>query len=216
MTLGEKIKQLRTAQGLSQEKLAELLNVSRSAVAKWEVDGGTPDIDNLLQLSAVFEVSLDELVGNNDRKMKTKAEITNKENEDFKNHLYDIDLKGWNDGVFGVHIIAEDADLLYYQAKNKDNITYGMINKDYIKSLEAVKEIAQDKSAVEIERDFFLNKPVQINLAKHEGLIIGMLDFRDDDYQKVSIQSFEENTLHLQYGGTLNLNEITKIEIINE
>lgn len=216
MTLGEKIKQLRTAQGLSQEKLAELLNVSRSAVAKWEVDGGTPDIDNLLQLSAVFEVSLDELVGNNDRKMKTKAEITNKENEDFKNHLYDIDLKGWNDGVFGVHIIAEDADLLYYQAKNKDNITYGMINKDYIKSLEAVKEIAQDKSAVEIERDFFLNKPVQINLAKHEGLIKGMLDFRDDDYQKVSIQSFEENTLHLQYGGTLNLNEITKIEIINE
>mgnify|MGYP001419220325 CR=1 FL=1 len=212
----KKIKQLRTAQGLSQEKLAELLNVSRSAVAIWEVDGGTPDIDNLLQLSDAFEVSLDELVGNNDRKMKTKAEITNKENEDFKNHLYDIDLKGWNDGVFGVHIIAEDADLLYYQAKNKDNITYGMINKDYIKSLEAVKEIAQDKSAVEIERDFFLNKPVQINLAKHEGLIIGMLDFRDDDYQKVSIQSFEENTLHLQYGGTLNLNEITKIEIINE
>lgn len=39
MTVGEKIKQLRNENGLSQEKFAEKLNVSRSAVAKWETDG---------------------------------------------------------------------------------------------------------------------------------------------------------------------------------
>ncbi len=39
MTVGEEIKQLRNENGLSQEKLAEKLNVSRSAVAKWETDG---------------------------------------------------------------------------------------------------------------------------------------------------------------------------------
>lgn len=49
MTMGAKIKQLRSKKGLSQEKLAEKLNVSRSAVAKWEADGGIPEIDNLLQ-----------------------------------------------------------------------------------------------------------------------------------------------------------------------
>lgn len=63
-TIGEKIKQLRSEKGLSQEKLAEKLNVSRSAIAKWETDGGIPEIDNLLQLSIVFGVSLDELVRN--------------------------------------------------------------------------------------------------------------------------------------------------------
>ena len=64
MTMGAKIKQLRSKKGLSQEKLAEKLNVSRSAVAKWEADGGIPEIDNLLQLSLVFGISIDELVGN--------------------------------------------------------------------------------------------------------------------------------------------------------
>lgn len=49
MTMGAKIKQLRSKKGLSQEKLAEKLNVSRSAVAKWEADGGIPEIDNLLE-----------------------------------------------------------------------------------------------------------------------------------------------------------------------
>lgn len=39
MTVGEKIKQLRNENGISQEKLAEKLNVSRSAVVKWETDG---------------------------------------------------------------------------------------------------------------------------------------------------------------------------------
>ena len=44
--------------------LAEKMNVSRSAIAKWEADGGIPDVDNLIQLSFVFNISVDELVGN--------------------------------------------------------------------------------------------------------------------------------------------------------
>ena len=47
MTLGEKIKEARKAAGLSQEQFAEKMNVSRSAVAKWETDKGLPDIGNL-------------------------------------------------------------------------------------------------------------------------------------------------------------------------
>ncbi len=47
MTLGEKIKELRKARGLSQEELAEQINVSRQAVSKWELDLSLPDIDNI-------------------------------------------------------------------------------------------------------------------------------------------------------------------------
>ena len=47
MTIGEKIKEARIGIGLSQEELAEKLNVSRSAIAKWEADKGVPDIENL-------------------------------------------------------------------------------------------------------------------------------------------------------------------------
>ena len=47
--------------GLTQEKLAERLGVSKSAVAKWETDAGIPDRDNLQRLSKAIGVSVDDL-----------------------------------------------------------------------------------------------------------------------------------------------------------
>lgn len=62
MTLGEKLLNLRKKKGLSQEKLAAMITVSRQAVSKWESNETTPDIGNLLQLSKIFNVSLDFLL----------------------------------------------------------------------------------------------------------------------------------------------------------
>lgn len=62
MTLGEKLKEARKRVGLSQEQLSEKLNVSRSAVAKWETDKGFPDIENLKALSQLLGVDIDYLV----------------------------------------------------------------------------------------------------------------------------------------------------------
>ena len=62
MTLGEKIKEARKQAGLSQEQFAEKMNVSRSAVAKWETDKGVPDISNLKVMSKLLNVSIDRLL----------------------------------------------------------------------------------------------------------------------------------------------------------
>ena len=62
MTFGEKLQALRRERGLSQEALAEQLQVSRQAVSKWELDAARPDIDNVLALAALFEVSTDYLL----------------------------------------------------------------------------------------------------------------------------------------------------------
>lgn len=61
MTLGEKISFLRQGKGISQEKLAELIGVSRQAVTKWENGNANPDTENLIRLAEIFGVSLDEL-----------------------------------------------------------------------------------------------------------------------------------------------------------
>lgn len=63
MTIGERIAQLRRAAGLSQEQLAEALEVSRQAVSKWETGQALPDIDRIGRLCALFSVSADELLG---------------------------------------------------------------------------------------------------------------------------------------------------------
>lgn len=64
--LGKKIKMLRLQRNLTQEQLARELNVSRQAVAKWEVDGGMPDIDNIKALAKFFNQSLDEFINDLD------------------------------------------------------------------------------------------------------------------------------------------------------
>ena len=62
MTLGERIAYYRGALGLSQGELAEKLGVSRQAVSKWETDAGLPDLDRLIALSGLYNITLDELV----------------------------------------------------------------------------------------------------------------------------------------------------------
>ena len=63
MNIGERIYQLRTERTLSQEELSNLLEVSRQSVSKWETNTSVPDLDKLIKLCDVFEVTLDELTG---------------------------------------------------------------------------------------------------------------------------------------------------------
>lgn len=62
MSLGETIYRLRTEKNLSQGDLAEMLEVSRQSVSKWENNSAVPDLEKIIKLSEIFEVSLDELV----------------------------------------------------------------------------------------------------------------------------------------------------------
>ena len=62
MKIGEKIAQLRSGANLSQEQLAERISVSRQSVSKWEMDQALPQIDKVLQMCALFNITSDELL----------------------------------------------------------------------------------------------------------------------------------------------------------
>lgn len=64
MDLGRKIYTFRKKLNLSQEQLAEQLNVTRQTISKWELNETTPDIKQAKELSQLFKVSLDELTDN--------------------------------------------------------------------------------------------------------------------------------------------------------
>ena len=64
MEFNNKLYKLRKQKGFSQEELANRLNVSRQTISKWEVGESTPDMENLVAISELFEISLDELVLN--------------------------------------------------------------------------------------------------------------------------------------------------------
>ena len=62
MTFGERLYELRNKNNLSQEELAEVLDVSRQSISKWENDKGYPEMPRLLFMSDYFDVSLDYLM----------------------------------------------------------------------------------------------------------------------------------------------------------
>lgn len=95
MTFAEKLKAIRRQAGISQEKLAEKLNVSRQAITKWETDAGIPDIENLMAISALFGVSMDELLSN-------EKDVRKKDDYLFESITeYDIDRPKRYDMNFG-------------------------------------------------------------------------------------------------------------------
>lgn len=74
----EKLKELRSSRGLTQEELAEALFVSRTAISKWESGRGYPGIDSLKEISTFFSVTIDELLSG--EKLVSIAEKENKSN----------------------------------------------------------------------------------------------------------------------------------------
>lgn len=87
MDFGDKLKQYRVAQGLSQEQLAEKIGVSRQAITKWETKRGLPDVENMIILAELFKLTLDELVLSEVKKQENQPQIFVSET------VYDIDTQ---------------------------------------------------------------------------------------------------------------------------
>ena len=91
MEFGNKLRTLRKAKGLSQENLAKQLGISRQAISKWESNLSQPDIDNIIQLCKIFQISADELLG-----VDVTSEISSAHS---KNLAYNTDLNKYKRGT---------------------------------------------------------------------------------------------------------------------
>lgn len=105
MKFPERLQALRKEKGYSQEKLADLLNVSRQSVSKWESGQSYPEIDKLIVLSDLFNITLGELVkGKSPEDIKSLDDEMDKEDandeedeDDFEDYLL---LGGFLIGTF--------------------------------------------------------------------------------------------------------------------
>lgn len=81
MNIGEKIYNLRKKKNLSQEELANILNVSRQSISKWETGESTPDLDKIVPLCNFFEISTDEFLKGKDIVYERKLKEEKKKNK---------------------------------------------------------------------------------------------------------------------------------------
>lgn len=156
MNFGERLKQIRNNQGLSQEQLAEKIGVSRQAITKWETNRGLPDVENMIILAEIFKMTLDELVLQRTDEQERNEAIFESET------VYDIDCNKHFDIRIGsagkisictcddekIHIklqsdVLDNVNSLYKVKidENKRRLDIECQNKNTISRLEAEKSI---------------------------------------------------------------------------
>lgn len=98
--IAERIKTLRTNKGLSQRKLAQILDMANSTISGWESDYSLPCIEELKKLSKLFDVSIDYIIGITDIKEPAQLQTSMlKYTDKEKNVLYAVASTGLNPDV---------------------------------------------------------------------------------------------------------------------
>ena len=84
MDIGEKLFELRKGKNLSQEEVAEKLNVTRQTVSKWETNQSTPDFDKIIPICELFEITTEELLTGKkpEEKVEEEAEVKKEDVEE--------------------------------------------------------------------------------------------------------------------------------------
>jgi len=150
MQFNEKLKMLRKEKGFTQESLADKLNVSRQAITKWESGDGIPDIENLKQISILFNTTIDELVKEdkdiNLENKKNYSEIYELEIEHTKHFDINIDkinelkIMSNNEEKVKIEILSNEEENLKESFKVKFDDIYNKLDID-IKNKKKVEDI---------------------------------------------------------------------------
>ena len=113
MELSEKILQLRKALGLSQEQLAEQVGVSRQSISKWETGQSTPELEKVVELSRIFGISTDELLGNLSQKQEDSSPVNHVNDYVRANLLRRFFTLGWITALIGILALVVEWISLY-------------------------------------------------------------------------------------------------------
>lgn len=122
MTLGEKLYQLRKGRGISQEALAQKMNVSRQAVSRWELDEVVPDTANVLAISNIFGVSTDYLLREDCQEERDTPAVRNAE-EDTRRRILAVNLGL----IFRILSLAAALDLSLWRVTREPSWGYGTL-----------------------------------------------------------------------------------------
>ena len=123
MKISHLLKHIRKEHHLTQEALAERLQVSRSAIARWESEKGIPDIGNLIAISREFDISLDQLIKGDQQLEKKVIEDSKAKKWHYLVILYLISIIvyiaviAWTHHMFMVGFLISTLFMLFYELR---------------------------------------------------------------------------------------------------
>ena len=160
MNFGERLKQIRANQGLSQEQLAEKIGVSRQAITKWETNRGLPDVENMIILAEIFKVTLDELILERINVQESEQELFESET------VYDIDC----DKHFDIRI--GNARKICIQSCDDEKV-HIKLQSDVLENLSSLYKVKIDEKKKRLDIDCHNKKEIsQFEAEKSLDIVI--------------------------------------------
>ena len=160
MTFAQKLKEMRIRAGMSQEKLSEKVGVSRQAITKWETDKGAPDMDNLMALSDLFGVSVDELLGREARRQAdgylyesvTEYDVMDPKRYDVKlGGARRLTVRGYEGEKLRVRLLSDTLSTLAADCKVKIDDNRGRLDVDLVRLNGFTEAAAREGLTVELD-----------------------------------------------------------------
>lgn len=147
MDFGDRLKQIRMSQGLSQEQLAEKIGVSRQAITKWETKRGLPDVENMIILAEIFKITLDELVMQETALQEKKSELFSSET------AYDIDCHKH----FDIHMGSARKITIH---SGEDEKIHVRLESESLENLDSLYKIKLDENKKKLDIDCVRKKGI--------------------------------------------------------
>lgn len=208
MKIGETIKKERLKHNYTQEQLGELLYVSRSTISSWEVGRNTPDLDTVVMISDLFNISLDKLL----KEDKVVVENTSRKIRHVK--IYKIILAIIS--VFLLCYIGYNMKLRHNEKKYRSNLDrYGWSNKnkDYSDSISNSNGYVLSKNGIDfftyILPTGFIGIPLEeqkVNVIARKGHLV--TDIGSDNKIEVVIASSNDSTVNFSAKVWVNKNVV--------
>lgn len=209
MIFAERLKELRTAAGLSQEKLAERLGVSRQVITKWETDRGTPDMENLVTLAHTFAISLDELVSGAGQKPPadhlydsvTEYDIGDNKHFDIKlGRVRSVEVAGYEGEKIRIRLASDTIETLQSDFKIKVDDIRGRLDVELIRRWGVAEATARDGLDVTVQLPQKYVSHAELKAAA------GNLTVRDLECEDLEFDGKTEAVLIDGFSGGLDIN----------
>ena len=207
MKFNEKLMELRKKQGLSQEELGYKLNVTRQTVSKWELGQTTPEMDKLLELSKLFNISVDDLINDSD--------LENQTNQNTETIIEDQQIKqgnGKNNKLFLALVIALVVVIILIIVKGISGIM-GLNNTKaniYDRFFEIFDQtLSMQEEMIEEQKNMmgdFENNTNQVNIINFNGILETYKGSKNGTLtkklltKKTTINEKEERKITVKYG----------------
>lgn len=222
LKIGRKLKELRTAHGYTQEELSTILNVSRSTISSWEINRTYPDLSMLVSLSELYNITVDQLLSEDDQLVDTMTTQA-KKNRLFKKIIFTLVITLISFAIIVVFLLKgnstpDEPKITHYEFSDYSKIVTKDQSEENIAYFYNGNFVGEIIDTLPDGTETTLIQPAIINSMYKKEVTLKIKRDENHKIKKVAVVD-AKNTIQLlqeEYGGQIRMSEYNSWEELEQ